>query len=61
MDSLKDLLDYEASIVQDWPKDLQDLVDKKIIKVEYDKNENPIFSLTELGRSVLREIDLKFN
>lgn len=54
-------LDYEASIVEDWPDGLQDLIDKGLVKVEYDREDKAHFSLTELGHSVSREIDFELN
>lgn len=54
-------LDYEASIVEDWPEELQSLVDKGIVKVEYDDEDKAHFSLTELGNKVYREVGLEFN
>ena len=61
MSSDFDFLDYEASIVKDWPEEIQSLVDKGVVKVTYDENDNEIFSLTELGRSVFNELDLRLN
>lgn len=54
-------LDEEADLVEDWPKELQNLVDMGIVSVVYDKDNKPHFSLTELGRSVRKEIDLNLN
>jgi hypothetical protein len=54
-------LHEEAKRVRDWPEGMQDLFDKGLIEVWYDKNDNPHFSLTELGRSVCNEIDLGLN
>ena len=56
-----DFLDYEAHIVEDWPDGIQELVDKGLVRVTYDEDNKPYFSLTELGMSVRREIDLKFH
>jgi len=58
---LNDILEYEASIVKDWPIELQNLIDKGLVKVSYDMNDNPIFSLTALGYSIRNEIDLNLN
>lgn len=54
-------LDEEASKVKDWPVELQSLVDKGLVKVEYDENDEEKFSLTELGRAVCLEIDPNLN
>lgn len=56
-----ELFEYEASIVEDWPPEIQSLKDKGIIHVTYDDDYKPIFSLTELGKSVLRNIDPNLN
>ena len=56
-----DFLNYEAYIVEDWPDGIQDLVDKGLVKVAYDEDDKPNFSLTELGMSVRREIDYKLH
>ena len=56
-----DFLNYEADIVEDWPKELQSLVDKRLVKVEYDENNKGKFSLTKLGYSIYKEIGIEFN
>jgi hypothetical protein len=55
------LLYREAEVVEDWPDKLQSLLDKGLIKVEYDANDKPTFSLTELGQRVCNEIDPRLN
>ena len=47
-------LDEEAAKVKDWPEGMQELVDKGVVKVEYDENGDEQFSLTELGRALER-------
>ena len=54
-------LHEEAERVEDWPEGMQGLFDKGLVKVEYDEEDNPHFSLTKLGRSVCNEIDLGLN
>lgn len=54
-------LNEEAAKVKDWPLELQSLVDKGLVKVEYDKDDREQFSLTELGRKVALEIDTDLN
>jgi len=56
-----DFLHYEAEIVQDWPDEMQGFVDKGIVEVIYDSQNNPHFRLTELGLSVMLRIDLGLN
>ena len=45
----------------EWPEGFQELVDKGVVQVTYDEDDNPSFSLTLLGNSLLREIDERFN
>ena len=57
-------LHEEAEKVTDWPDGMQELYDKKLVSVEYTccSGKNiPSFSLTELGKRVLNEIDLGLN
>ena len=56
-----DFLDYEINIIEDWSRELQSLVDKGIVEVKYDENDKALFSLTELGCSIYREINFEFN
>jgi hypothetical protein len=60
-DNIKEIMEYEAAIVEDWPDGMQGLVDKGIVKVTYGFNDKPVFSLTPLGKSVLNEIDTRLN
>ena len=54
-----DFLHHEADIVQpNWPEEIQWLYDNGLIKVEYDKDNLPHFSLTEMGTELAYEIDL---
>ena len=56
-----DFMEYEASIVKDWPEGMQDLLDQRLIKVYYDEDENPHFSPTESGKKAFNEIDIQLN
>ena len=54
-------MEYEASVVKDWPEGMQNLLDQGLVKVYYDEDENPHFSLTESGKKAFNEIDLQLN
>lgn len=56
-----DFLNYEAEVVQDWEPELQSLVDKGMVSVQYDANDEPEFKLTALGRLALNATNIDLN
>lgn len=56
-----DFLEYEASIVEEWSPEFQSLIDKGLVKVIYDGADKAHFYLTDLGESVVREINVNIN